>query len=60
MYELLSECCEAIPIGEVDESMLYGSSPLGLCSQCLDNCDFYEGEEVGEPFDTREEKYGER
>jgi len=57
--EWLSECCEAVPVGEVDEANVnYGIS--GFCSKCLEACGFYEGEEVGEPFDTREEKYGER
>ena len=57
-YEWLSQCCEAIPVGEVDES--FGEA-IGFCSKCLDSCDFYEGEiEVGEPFDTQEEKRGER
>ena len=57
-YEWLSECCEASPIGEVDESVNY--NPIGFCSKCLEGCGFYDGEEVGEPFDTKEEKRGER
>tara|TARA_Y100000296_G_C5138582_1_gene239672 strand:+ start:667 stop:798 length:132 start_codon:yes stop_codon:yes gene_type:complete len=36
----------------------YGG-PSGFCGHCLDNCIFF-GEDAGEPFDTKEEKYGER
>ena len=42
VYEWLSQCCEAAPIGEVDESINY--YPIGFCSKCLEGCGFYEGE----------------
>jgi len=39
MYEWLSECCDAIPVGEIDSS--FETYPIGFCSKCLDNCGFY-------------------
>ena len=54
-----SECCEAVPIGEVDESTIPYGGPRGFCSRCNDNCIFFV-EDMGEPFDTQEEKMGER
>ena len=55
-----SECCEAVPLGDVlDESTIPYGGPSGFCSRCYDNCIFFI-EDTGEPFDTREEKYGER
>ncbi len=55
----LSECCFARPFGELDMSSARYGGPSGFCSRCLDNCIFLE-EDMGEPFDTKEEKYGER
>jgi len=55
----LSECCDARPIGEMDFSTWNYGGPSGFCGHCLDNCIFF-GEDPGEPFDTKEEKYGER
>ena len=54
----LSECCFARPFGELDMSSARYGGPSGFCSRCLDNCIFLV-EDMGEPFDTREEKYGE-
>ena len=36
--EFYSECCNAPPEGEVDES---GIHPIGFCSQCKDHTVFY-------------------
>ena len=62
----VSECCDSIPIGELDISTVsYGGTEyyrVGFCSTCKDNCIFVV-EDTGEPedhFDTKEEKYGER
>ena len=54
-----SECCFAEPYGELDMSTFEYGGPSGFCSRCYDNCIFYMPD-PGEPFDTREEKYGER
>ena len=55
----ISECCFAYPIGELDMSTVKYGGPSGFCGRCWDNCTFLV-EDMGEPFDTREEKYGER
>lgn len=55
----ISECCFAYPIGELDMSTARYGGPSGFCGRCWDNCIFLV-EDAGEPFDTREEKYGER
>jgi len=55
----ISECCFAYPIGELDMSTVKYGGPSGFCGRCWDNCIFVL-EDAGEPFDTREEKYGER
>ena len=55
----VSECCFARPIGELDFSTVNYGGPSGFCGHCLDNCIFLP-EDMGEPFDTKEEKYGER
>jgi len=56
----LSECCDAVPMGDrLDESTTPYGGPSGFCSTCKDNCIFVE-EDKGNPFDTKEEKYGER
>ena len=45
----LSECCDAMPSGEIDEVTM-----LGFCGQCLDNACFYvEGETCGECEEVR-------
>jgi hypothetical protein len=36
--EFYSECCDAPPEGEVDES---GTYPIGFCSQCHEHTAFY-------------------
>jgi hypothetical protein len=69
----ISECCEASPVGDMlDEGnipyelvadlptylYLYGG-PSGFCSSCKDTC-IFALEDMGEPFDTQEEKRGER
>jgi len=54
MYEYLSECCDSRPAMEIDESTM-----TGFCGHCLDDSGFYR-EEIEPPWDTREEKYGER
>ena len=54
-----TECFEAVPLGEVDESTIPFGGPSGFCSRCKDNCIFFV-EDMGEPFDTQEEKWGER
>ena len=60
MSEWISECCEASPLGDmVDESTIPFGGPSGFCSRCKDNCIFVL-EDLGEPFDTQEEKRGER
>ena len=60
MSDWISECCEAVPLGgEVDESTIPYGGPSGFCSRCKDNCIFVL-EDMGEPFDTQEEKRGER
>ena len=38
---LISECCNAIPLGETYANM-------GLCNHCLENTEFYDNEEEGE------------
>jgi len=55
----ISECCFANPVGELDMSTVPYGGPSGFCGHCLDNSIFVL-EDAGEPFDTREEKYGER
>jgi len=55
----ISECCFAYPTGELDMSTVKYGGPSGFCGRCLDNCTFVL-EDAGEPFDTKEEKYGER
>ena len=55
----ISECCFAYPIGELDMSTARYGGPSGFCGRCWVNCIFLV-EDAGEPFDTREEKYGER
>lgn len=60
VMEWFSECCEAVPMEDtLDESTIPYGGPSGFCSRCHDNCIFFV-EDAGEPFDTREEKYGER
>ena len=59
MNEWLSECCDAIPVGEVDEGTIPFGGASGFCSRCLDNC-IFTVEDDGEPFDTNEEKWGEK
>jgi hypothetical protein len=60
MSDWISECCEASPLGDVlDESTISYGGPSGFCSTCHDNCIFIL-EDMGEPFDTNEEKWGER
>ena len=60
MSEWISECSEARPLGgEVDESTIPFGGPSGFCSTCHDSCIFFV-EDAGEPFDTQEEKRGER
>ena len=60
MSDWISECCEARPLGDVvDESTIPFGGPSGFCSTCKDNCIFVL-EDMGEPFDTQEEKRGER
>ena len=54
-----SECCDAEPHGEMDMSTINYGGPSGFCSRCYDNCIFFLGD-LGDPFDTKEEKYGER
>ena len=56
---LISECCFASPIGELDMSTMKYGGPSGFCEYCHDNCIFIL-EDMGEPFDTNEEKWGER
>ena len=58
-YFWRSECCEAVPHGGLDMSTVNYGGPSGFCSTCLDNCIFFV-EDAGDPFDTKEEKYGER
>ena len=55
----ISECCFAPPIGELDMSTMKYGGPSGFCEYCHDNCIFIL-EDMGEPFDTNEEKRGER
>jgi len=55
----ISECCFASPIGELDMSTVAYGGPSGFCGRCHDNCIFVL-EDMGEPFDTNEEKWGER
>jgi len=56
----ISECCEAEPFGELDMSTVNHGGPSGFCNRCLDNCIFVPSQDPGDPFDTKEEKYGER
>ena len=35
---MISECCGAIPLGEIYVNM-------GLCNNCLENTEFYDNEE---------------
>ena len=52
--EFYSECCEAPPEGEVDES---GAYPIGFCSRCKGHTAFYLDLSIdeipvrGEPWD---------
>jgi hypothetical protein len=55
----ISECCFASSIGELDMSTVAYGGPSGFCGRCHDNCIFVL-EDIGEPFDTNEEKWGER
>jgi|TARA_R110002020_G_C16157929_1_gene763168 hypothetical protein len=55
----VSECCFAYPAFELDMSSAEYGGPSGFCSRCQDNAIFLV-EDSGEPFDTKEEKYGER
>ena len=56
----ISECCGTSPLGDMlDESTIPYGGPSGFCSSCKDNCIFIL-EDMGEPFDTKEEKMGER
>ena len=58
----VSECCDAVPLVELDMSTVPYGGPSGFCGSCRDNCIFVK-EDEGEPedhFDTKEEKYGER
>ena len=58
--EWISECCEAVPLGDVvDESTTRYGGPSGFCSSCKGNSIFFV-EDAGNPFDTQEEKRGER
>ena len=60
MSEWISECCEAVPLGDmVDESTIPYGGPSGFCSRCKGNSIFFV-EDMGEPYDTKEEKRGER
>ena len=60
MSDWISECCEARPLGgEVDESTIPYGGPSGFCSTCHGKSIFFV-EDAGEPFDTQEEKRGER
>ena len=36
----VSECCTALPIGELDMSSISFGGPSGCCSRCQDNCIF--------------------
>ena len=56
-----SECCDVGPAQgtEVDESTIKYGGATGFCTHCKDTCGFYYVD-PGDPFDTREEKYGER
>ncbi len=54
-----SECCDVEPMGEMDMSTVSYGGPSGFCSRCHDNCIFFV-EDTGDPFDTVEEKRGER
>jgi len=38
--EWVSQCCEAFPMGELDESTIKFGGPSGFCSNCHDNCTF--------------------
>jgi hypothetical protein len=55
----ISECCGAYPAVELDMSTVKYGGPSGFCGRCWDNCIFVL-EDMGEPFDTKAEKYGER
>ena len=57
----ISECCFASPVDglELDMSTVAYGGPSGFCGRCHDNCIFVL-EDMGEPFDTNEEKWGER
>ena len=60
MSDWISECCEARPLGDVvDESTIPYGGPSGFCSTCHGKSIFFV-EDAGEPFDTQEEKRGER
>ena len=54
-----SECCYADPVGGLDMSTINSGGPMGVCGYCYDHCNFLV-EDTGPPFDTREEKDGER
>ena len=54
-----SDCCDAAPYGEVDESTIPYGGATGFCSHCKDTCGFYLVD-PGDHFDTKAEKYGER
>jgi hypothetical protein len=56
IYEWLSQCCDAKPALEVDESTIPYGGPTGFCSHCYDTCGFYEGEvEEERIFEGRQE-----
>ena len=60
MSDWISEGCEARPLGDVvDESTIPFGGPSGVCSTCHGKSIFFV-EDAGEPFDTQEEKRGER
>jgi len=61
MIMWLSECCEAPPLGDALSAGIinYNYTVTGVCGRCWDRCVFFV-EDPGEPFDTNEEKHGER
>ena len=60
MIEWLSECCEGVPMDEVD----VGEFGVGwaFCYECLNYGSFFNPADdcMDAPFDTQEEKHGER
>ena len=57
----LSECCDVGPAQgtEVDLSTIPYGGATGFCNHCKDTWGFYY-EDPGDPFDTRQEKHGDR